>query len=80
MQAFSSFKQIFNSKKRWYGRERHQSLSEEEKNRKPEYGWQRYKNLAEDEKQKLVQHRKIYQQSRKNKNLFQTSINSKFKN
>ena len=70
MQTIRSFKQIFNSKKRWYARERHQSLTKEEEKRKPEYGWQRYKNLSEDEKQRLVQYRKIYQQSRKNKNLF----------
>ena len=36
----------------------HQSLSEEEKEKKQQYGCESYKNLSEAKKQKLVEYRK----------------------
>ena len=39
-------------------RERYQSLSKEENEKKGQYGREGYKNLPEDEKQKLVEYRK----------------------
>ena len=51
-------------------RERDQSLSKEEKEKKRQYGRERYKNLSEDEKQKLVEYSKKYYEMRKNALLF----------
>ena len=48
-------------------RERHQNLSEEEKNKKLEYCYKLYKNLSKNEKQKLVEYR--YYEMQKNENL-----------
>ena len=39
-------------------RERYQSFSKEEKEKKQQYGYERYKSLPEDEKQKIVEYRK----------------------
>ena len=39
-------------------RERYQSYSKEEKERKRKYGCERYKNLSEDEKSKLAEYKK----------------------
>lgn len=50
-------------------REKHQNLIEQEKNRIREYGHERYKNLSEDKIKMLVEHRKIYFEIQKNKNL-----------
>lgn len=50
-------------------REKYQNLIEQEKNRIREYGHERYKNLSEDKIKMLVEHRKIYFEIQKNKNL-----------
>ena len=48
-------------------RERYQSLSKGEKEKKnQQYGCEQYKNLPEDEKQKLVEYRKEYYKMIKN--------------
>ena len=39
-------------------RERYQSFSKEEKEKKQQYGYERYKSLPEDEKQRIVEYRK----------------------
>ena len=39
-------------------RQRSQSLSEVENEKKKQYGHEQYKNLPEDEKQKLVEYKK----------------------
>ena len=65
-----SAKYYQNSKERLHrkSRQKYQSLSEEEKNKKREYGRERYKNLTEDEKQRLYEYRRRYYEIRKSKN------------
>ena len=47
-------------------RERNQSLSKEEKEKKQQYGLERYKNLPGHKKQKLVEYRKECYKMKKN--------------
>ena len=47
-------------------RERNQSISKEEKEKKQQYGRERYKTLPEHKKQKLVEYRKECYKMKKN--------------